>query len=96
MQEKLEFDPVHGVLRDAEGQILKNVHCPKRKSWSTLTNNADSKELKRHCDSCDKSVIDTAYLSYAEVVDAVNQNPLVCFRIRSNQDNIIMKVRYEA
>ena len=50
MQEKLEFDPVHGVLRDAEGQILKNEHSPKRKSWSTLTNNADSKELNEDTD----------------------------------------------
>lgn len=95
MEKIVEFDPIHRILRDAEGQILKKVHCPKRKSWSTLTSDTDAQTLKRHCDSCDKSVVDTAYLSYDEIVEAVKHDPQVCFRIRSNQDNIIVKVRYE-
>lgn len=94
MEKIVEFDPIHRILRDTEGQILKKVRCPKLKSWSTLAENSNAQAPKRHCDSCDKSVIDTAYLSYDEIVEAVKHDPQVCFRIRSNQDNIIVKVRY--
>lgn len=95
MEKILEFDPVHRTLRDTDGRILKKVNCPKLKSWDSLSVSSDAQTLRRHCDTCEKSVIDTALLTYEEVVDAVKQDPQVCFRIRLDQGNIEIKVRHD-
>ncbi len=93
MERTLEFDPIHGTLRDANGRVLKNLGCPKLKSWDSLLASSNTGAMKRHCDSCDKSVTDTAHLTYEEVVDAVKQDPNVCFRVCLEQNNIEVRVR---
>lgn len=93
MERALEFDPIHSTLRDINGRVLKKLGCPKLKSWDSLAVSSDTGMMKRHCDSCEKSVIDTAFLTYEEVVDAVKQDPDVCFRVRLEQDNIEIRVR---
>ena len=58
------------VVRDSkiftgDGQYLKTIHCPKKVSAATLER-VDYKTL--HCLGCKEVVIDTDYLTEAEVV----------------------------
>ena len=94
MERTLEFDPIHSILRDMHGHVLKKLVCPINKTWSGLTENSATASM-RHCDNCEKSVTDTALLTYEQVVDAVRQDPNVCLRVRLDQDNIIVRVRHD-
>lgn len=94
MEQTLELDPLHNTLRDMHGRLLKKLVCPINKKWSGLTANTATAHA-RHCDNCEKSVTDTAMLTYEQVVDAIKQNPSVCLRVRLDQDNIIVKVRHD-
>ena len=93
VENKLIFDPVNRMLLDAQGRIVKHVNCPKLKSWHHLAATGDRRVAQRHCDSCDKAVLDTAHMTAEEIVSAVNDDPDVCFRIRLDQENIEIKVR---
>lgn len=94
MEEKLIFDPVNRILFDSRGQILKQVNCPRLKSWEHLDPIGARAIGQRLCVSCDRAVLDTEQMTASEVVAAVNDDPEVCFRIRLDQENIEIKVRY--
>ena len=94
MERTLELDPIHHTLRDMHGRVLKRLVCPINTTWNGLTASTATGHT-RHCDHCEKSVTDTAMLTYEQVVDAVEQDPSVCLRVRLDQDNIIVKVRHD-
>ena len=94
MEGRFEFDPVHRMIRDARGRILKRVNCPRLKSWNRLAASGDNQVTERYCDSCDRAVLDTALMTGEEVVDAVTADPEICIRIRLDQDNVEIKVRH--
>ena len=77
------------VVRDSKiftenGQHLKTIHCPKKVSVATLER-VDHKTL--HCQGCKDTVIDTDYLTEAEVVAHIAANTDVCLKIsRFNPD----------
>lgn len=94
MDRTLEFDPIHRTLRDAYGRVLKKLGCPLNKTWNSLSSN-DATARTRQCDNCEKSVTDTALLTYEQVVTAVQHDPNLCLRVRLDQDNIIVRVRHD-
>lgn len=94
MDRRLELDPIHNTLRDMHGRLLKKLVCPINKTWSGLTASTATAST-RHCDNCEKSVTDTAMLTYEQVVDAVEHDASVCLRVRLDQDNIIVKVIHD-
>ena len=77
------------VVRDSKifteaGQHLKTIHCPKKMAAATLER-VDYKTL--HCRGCKDVVIDTDYLTEAEVVAHIAANADVCLKIsRFNPD----------
>ena len=77
------------VVRDSkiftgDGQYLKTIHCPKKMAAATLER-VDYKTL--HCQGCKEVVIDTDYLTEAEVVAHIAANADVCLKIsRFNPD----------
>ena len=77
------------VVRDSkifteDGQYLKTIHCPRKVSAATLVR-VDYKSL--HCLGCQEVVIDTDYLTEAEVVALIAANADVCLKIsRFNPD----------
>ena len=77
------------VVRDSKifteaGQYLKTIHCPKKVSAAALER-VDYKTL--HCQGCKETVIDTDYLTQAEVVAHIAENADVCLKIsRFNPD----------
>ena len=71
------------VVRDSkifteDGQYLKTIHCPKKVSATTLER-VDYKTL--HCLGCKEVVIDTDYLTEAEVIAHIAANADVCLKI---------------
>ena len=77
------------VVRDnkiytEDGQHLKTIHCPKKVS-ATALERVDYKTL--HCLGCKDVVIDTDYLTEAEVVAKIAENADICLKIsRFNPD----------
>ena len=77
------------VVRDnkiftVDGQYLKTIHCPKKVYAATLER-VDYKTL--HCQGCKETVVDTDYLTEAEVVAHIAANADVCLKIsRFNPD----------
>ena len=77
------------VVRDSKiftegGQYLKTIHCPKKVSAATLER-VDYKTL--HCQGCKDTVVDTDYLTEAEVVAKIAENADICLKIsRLNPD----------
>ena len=66
------------------GQYLKTILCPKKVS-ATALERVDYKTL--HCQGCKDVVIDTDYLTEAEVVAHIAANAEVCLKIsRFNPD----------
>lgn len=94
MQAKLAFDPLHKTLHDSQGRVLKKLHCPKLKSWNQLTPVIESTVPQKHCESCDRAVLDTARMSAAEIIHALEDDPQTCLSIRLDQENIEVKVMY--
>ena len=77
------------VVRDSkifteDGQHLKTINCPKKMAAATLER-LDYKTL--HCQGCKEVVIDTDYLTEAEVLAHIAANAEVCLKIsRFNPD----------
>lgn len=94
MKNKLNFDPINGILSDVRGQFLKRIHCPMLKVWQDLSQDIEGNIGNRFCDSCANVVLDTAYMTSKEIVDVVKNDHQVCLRIGLDQENIIIKVPY--
>ena len=63
---------------DEQGMILKTVSCPKRISGSDLESPNASKSL---CTQCDRDVINTDYLTEAQIIEQLKEDPKTCLKI---------------
>lgn len=95
VENKLIFDPVNRMLFDSRGKILKYISCPDLKSWCHLVPVSSSEVAQRHCDSCNRVVLDTGQMTPEKIIRAVTDDPDVCFRIQLDQENIEVKVKSE-
>ena len=93
VESKLIFDPDNRTLFDSRGQILKHINCPDLKSWHHLVPIISSEVSQRHCDSCNRVVLDTGQMTPEKIIRAATDDPDVCFRIKLDQDNIEVKVK---
>ena len=64
-----------------DGQFIKKMNCPKKADWDTMDKTDNG--LKRMCTICNKSVIDTEFLSDDEVLYLAEKDPNICLRIIS-------------
>ncbi len=65
-----------------EGQLIKKMNCPEKAEWDTMEKG--NNDLKRTCKICNKSVIDTEFLSDDEVLFLVEKDVNTCLRIISH------------
>ena len=63
---------------DEQGTVLKTVSCPKRISGSDLESSNASKSL---CTQCDRDVINTDYLTEAQIIEQLKEDPTTCLKI---------------
>ena len=87
----MKYNPLTKTLFTNDGEILKKLYCPRFKQWEELAQS--NVVASRHCDHCEKSVLDTSNLSDLELRRLVDHAPDACLKVDLNQDNIT--VTYE-
>ena len=61
-----------------DGTFLKTIDCPQNAKPSSLTQTSD---IKFHCNSCNKTVIETDLLSEQEITQLLRVAPDTCLKI---------------
>lgn len=74
----MKFNPNTGKLFTDQGDFIKKLHCPLKKTWDELQNG--------YCNSCNKSVVDTNNMSDKKVLSLLKSTPKTCIKI--DVDNI--------
>lgn len=87
----MRFNPLTKRLFTDEGKLLKQLHCPYRQDWHTLTvgENAGS----RRCTLCDHQIMDTALMDEPGVQKLLEENPDACLKVSLEQDNITVTLQ---
>lgn len=84
----MKFDPTTKELFTDAGTLVKKLHCPVRMRWEQLHASTDLPH--RVCNECSHDVLDTAVLSDAEVLAAVQSNPSTCLSVAASQANLTL------
>lgn len=84
----MKFDPVTKRVYTERDEFIKTMHCPYKVRWGNLQ---ETSSTSRKCAQCDHLVIDTEFLSDAEVLRLVNANPATCLKIDLNQHNVKLR-----
>ena len=82
----MKFNPETKALYTDAGELVKVLHCPLHKKWDQLVSLTVS--THRTCASCEKTVLDTAGMTDAEVLKAVRADASTCFAVDARQSNI--------
>jgi len=72
---------------DASGSTLKTLSCPRRISDADLEN---PRHAESRCTHCDRDVINTDYLTEAQIIARLKEDPTTCLKI--NRFNPIFRV----
>ena len=84
----VRFDPSTKALFTDSGELVKILRCPLQMRWEQLSVNTGSPH--RVCSECAHSVLDTAEMSDAEVLAAVQMDLTTCLRVRASQANVTL------
>ena len=82
----MKFDPRTKELFTDAGQFLKRLHCPLRVKWSNLESMPSSSH--RVCSECERQVLNTAEMSDAQILSAIQSDPDTCVAISARQENV--------
>ena len=77
----MKYNPATKEIFTNEGQFIKKMNCPEKAEWETMEKGYN--DLKRICKICNKSVIDTEFLSDDEMLFLVKKDANTCLRIIS-------------
>ncbi len=77
------------ILYASDGTEIKKLYCPKKAEISDLKIKTD---IVFSCKFCDKEIYDTAKLTENEITNLVSREKSTCFKISSNQDNIMFQL----
>jgi len=72
---------------DESGTMLKTLSCPRRISDADLEN---PHHPESRCTHCERDVINTDYLTEAQIIARLKEDPTTCLKI--NRYNPIFKV----
>ena len=61
-----------------EGEYLKSINCPKKVSVEDLTN---EKDKSLYCHNCEKSILDTDYISEKKLIETIKNDKNICLKI---------------
>lgn len=68
----------HQKIYAANGELLKEIHCPKKVSINDLTRN---NRVSFNCNFCEREVLDTDQFSENELETILRDNPDTCLKI---------------
>jgi hypothetical protein len=66
-----------------EGTLIKKMYCPIDVNWEKME--PGKNDLERICRHCNKSVIDTDFLTDEEILFLLNQDRDRCIKINSKK-----------
>jgi len=69
----MKFNPNTGKLFTDQGELIKKLHCPLKKTFDELKNG--------YCNSCNKYVVDTNTMSDKKVLGLLKSTPEACIKI---------------
>ena len=61
-----------------EGEYLKSIDCPKKVSIKDLKK---VKDMSLYCNSCEKSILDTDYVSEDKLINTLKKDKNICLKI---------------
>lgn len=82
----MKFDPETRALYTDNGEFLKVLHCPLRQRWEQL--GVQGASPHRHCNQCERAVLDTSALTEGALAAAVRADPTVCLSVSARQTNV--------
>ena len=82
----MKFNPATKCLYTDEGRFLKQLACPLRRTWRSLSDTA--KAHIRHCDACDHTVTDTAAFDDQGLLAYLRDHPDACLKVDLRQANL--------
>ncbi|HRJ73317.1 MAG TPA: hypothetical protein PLS03_13920 [Terrimicrobiaceae bacterium] len=82
----MKFNPLTKSLFTDDARLIKQLHCPFRVDWRKLKSGEDSSI--RRCDICQHSITDTAFLTDAQLLGLMSDNPESCLKVNFAQDNL--------
>jgi hypothetical protein len=90
----MKFDPKTKALYTDAGEFLKVLHCPLRQRWEQL--GVRSASPHRHCDQCEKTVLDTSTYTDGELRSAIRDSPAICLSVSARQPNVTILQKFGA
>lgn len=82
----MKFDPITKEIYTDKGEFVKRMNCPFKVIWDDLEE--INRSTLRKCSNCNRTIIDTEYLSDEGLLKMIGQNPDTCLKIDLNQHNI--------
>lgn len=83
----LKYNSRTGELFDAEGRLLKQLHCPIRKCWNQLRRFGPM-DRERACDDCGDSVVNLGALTPDAAEALLQEKPETCVYIHADSPGI--------
>ena len=81
------YNPVTRDLFTNENIFLKKLYCPHVLDWDIDFSHIEGSNNK-HCEMCDKTIIDTISLSDSEIEKMIHNDPELCVKLELDQENI--------
>ena len=81
----MKFDPINKEVFTDNGEFIKQMNCPYNIKWDNLE---ETSKTSRKCSNCDQLIINTEYVSDAELLFMVRENSDTCLKIDLNQNNL--------
>ncbi len=78
----MKYNPTTKEIYTDEGRFIKKMNCPEKAEWENMEKGEN--DLKRTCEICNKSVVDTEFLSDDELLFLVEKDANTCLRIISS------------
>ena len=81
------YNPITRNLFTDEKVFLKKLYCPYILDWDDdFSSSAETDD--RHCKMCDKTVVETKYLTDGDIKEMIEKDPELCVKLELDQDNI--------
>jgi len=76
---------INNILIDSKGNELKRINCPKNLKTSDIS---ESNKPFFDCNKCNKTIVNTAFLSEENIIKIVSEDPSVCLALHKNNPKI--------
>lgn len=84
----MKFDLSTNYLFTDDFWLIKQLACRFQEGWDKLSPTDDLSV--RLCSICQHGIRDTARLTYTQILDIMERDPLTCLKLDFSQDNLTL------